>query len=57
MRQDTVGLIQDLKAPGVEMHCLHGVNVSTPAQLKYTQKQWYDYQPDVVSGESFILMM
>lgn len=29
MREDTKNLLGDLKAPGVEVYCLHGGNVST----------------------------
>ena len=55
MRQDTEMLIKDLKPPGVEVHCLHGVNVSTPAVMKYDEKQWYDKQPTTISGKTFVM--
>ena len=51
MRQDTVGLgLQDLKHPGVEIHCLHGINVSTPAAFTYGPNQFPDTQPKVTYG-------
>ena len=40
MWEDTKDLIKPLTAPGVEMHCLHGINVSTPGQFIYTNKTW-----------------
>ena len=51
MRQDSEKLIYELTPPGVEVHCIHGQNVKTPAAFKYTKKQWFDYQPDVVWGD------
>ncbi len=51
MRLDTASLIGSLAAPGVEMHCVHGRGVNTPQRLIYSQKQWYDYQPDVEFGD------
>ena len=40
MWEDTHALINPLKAPGVEVHCLHGVNVSTPGHFVYDAKTW-----------------
>lgn len=51
MRQDTENLINPLTPPGVEVYCIHGMNVKTPAAFKYSKKQWSDYQPDVVWGD------
>ena len=51
MRKDTEPLIKQLKAPGVEVHCLYGSGIKTPEQLHYSKKQWYDSQPDVVFGD------
>ena len=51
MRQDTEKLIDSLVPPGVEVHCIHGKNVKTPAAFNYSKKQWFDYQPDVVWGD------
>lgn len=51
MRQDTEELIKNLEAPGVEVHCIHGVNVSTPAALSYSKSKSYEKQPDVITGD------
>ena len=51
MREDTQDLIKDLKAPGVEVFCVHGVNVSTPAKFKYSNKTWYSEQPEVINSD------
>lgn len=45
MWEDTNKLINPLTAPGVEVHCLHGVNVPTPGVLHYTNKTWHDGFP------------
>ncbi|KAH3772297.1 phospholipase A2 group XV-like [Dreissena polymorpha] len=45
MWEDTHNLINPLTAPQVEMHCLHGVNVSTPGQFVYDNKSWHDSEP------------
>lgn len=48
MWEDTHALISPLQAPGVEMYCIHGVNVSTPGQFVYDNKPnstWHDYYP------------
>jgi lysophospholipase-3 len=50
MHEDTVDLTKKLTPPGVEVHCLHGINVSTPAGFHYTDKSWPDNQPDVING-------
>lgn len=48
MYLDTKDLIRDLTPPGVEVHCLHGMNVSTPGQLVYGPNTWPDTQPKVI---------
>ena len=49
MWEDTRSLINPLKAPGVEMHCLHGINVpETPGQFIYDNKTWHEGSPVTV---------
>lgn len=48
MWEDTNKLIKPLTAPGVEMHCLHGINVSTPGQFVYANDTWHDGYPETV---------
>ena len=51
MRVDTQHLgLDTLKHPGVEVHCLHGINVSTPAAFKYPADTFPDTQPTVIYG-------
>jgi lysophospholipase III len=33
------------------VHCLHGVGVSTPSAFNFSSLQWYDKQPQVISGD------
>ncbi|CAG2203406.1 LYPLA3 [Mytilus edulis] len=47
MRQDTANLVKSLTPPGVEVHCLHGYAVPTPAKLVYTGHMWPDIYPNV----------
>lgn len=49
MRKDTENLVKKLTPPGVEMFCIHGVNVSTPEKLVFTTG-FPDEQPDVKNG-------
>lgn len=49
MRKDTENLIKKLTPPGVEVFCIHGVNISTPAQLNFLNG-FPDEQPSVKSG-------
>eukprot|EP00094_Tigriopus_californicus_P006482 TCALIF_06242-PA protein Name:"Similar to PLA2G15 Group XV phospholipase A2 (Homo sapiens)" AED:0.10 eAED:0.10 QI:0/0/0/0.8/1/1/5/0/408 len=35
MREDTKDLVKDLKAPGVEVYCLHGASVPTTERMVY----------------------
>ena len=48
MWEDTMNLIKPLTAPGVEVHCLHGINVKTPGQFVYTNKTWHDGFPETL---------
>ncbi|ESO86506.1 hypothetical protein LOTGIDRAFT_220528 [Lottia gigantea] len=53
MRKDTENLIMDLKAPGVEVHCLHGHGLPTPGAFKWDNKKtiWPDSQPFQVNDD------
>ena len=51
MWEDTNKLINPLKAPGVELHCLHGINIPTPVQWVYTNETWHEGQPMPVNGD------
>ena len=45
MWEDTNELIKPLRAPGVELYCLHGIGVDTPGQLIYTNDTWLKKPP------------
>ncbi|XP_028814121.1 lysosomal phospholipase A and acyltransferase [Denticeps clupeoides] len=49
MWQDTEKLVSDLKAPGVEVHCLYGSGVPTAESFRYTT--FPDTEPTVVYGD------
>lgn len=49
MRKDTEGLVKDLRPPGVEVHCIHGINVSTPASFVYG-KGFPNVEPKTIYG-------
>lgn len=51
MHEDTVHLTRDLQNPGVELHCLHGHGIDTPAAFSFTPSTWYSKQPKVISGD------
>ena len=51
MREDTVGLLKGWTHPGVDVHCLHGKGVDTPAGFIYDESDWYDQQPAVINGD------
>ena len=48
MRQDTENLTREIRAPGVEVHCLHGSKLRTPGKFTYGKGKFPDYQPNVV---------
>lgn len=48
MWKDVHGLIHDMIPPGVEVHCLHGANVSTIERLSYTD---FSDQPTIHPGD------
>ncbi|XP_060080361.1 phospholipase A2 group XV-like [Ylistrum balloti] len=51
MHLDTKELIRDLTPPGVEVHCLHGHNISTPGRLEFGPNMWPDSQPKVIPDD------
>ncbi|XP_033754287.1 group XV phospholipase A2-like [Pecten maximus] len=48
---DTKDLTRDLTPPGVEVHCLHGYNLTTPGRLVYGPNMWPDSQPKVIPDD------
>jgi len=45
-------MFQKLEPPEVEVHCLHGVGLSTPGALVYTSdKTWFDKSPSVIADD------
>ncbi|CAH2067613.1 unnamed protein product, partial [Iphiclides podalirius] len=51
MRKDTEEFTRDFSAPGVEVHCLYGYNISTVERLVYAAGAWLDGYPTLVSGD------
>ncbi|CAH0556856.1 unnamed protein product [Brassicogethes aeneus] len=51
MRKDTEPFQLNFKPPGVEVHCLFGVNVNTVERLKYKPRTWLDGYPTLVYGD------
>ncbi|XP_075737502.1 lysosomal phospholipase A and acyltransferase-like [Rhipicephalus microplus] len=51
MYKDTRSFMLDTTAPGVEIHCLHGRNVSTIERIEYHKPGFPDIQPEVVFGD------
>lgn len=50
MQQDTESLVADFTPPGVPVHCLYGVGISTPEAFQYSEK-FPDVEPTVLTGE------
>ncbi|KAI1285615.1 Phospholipase A2 group XV [Halotydeus destructor] len=48
---DTRNLTYKLEAPGVEVHCLHGVGVHTMEHLDYSGDKFPDQQPKIDFGD------
>jgi len=45
-------MFQKLEPPEVEVHCLHGIGLSTPGVLVYnSDTAWYDHIPSVVGDD------
>ncbi|GAB1600840.1 group XV phospholipase A2-like [Argonauta hians] len=49
MRKDTENLVKDFRPPGVEIHCIHGVNVDTPATYQYDEG-FPNSDPKIIHG-------
>ncbi|XP_076325381.1 lysosomal phospholipase A and acyltransferase-like isoform X1 [Tachypleus tridentatus] len=50
MWKDTRNLTYEMKPPGVEVHCLHGFNVSTIESFSYAEDEFPDGQPTITYG-------
>ncbi|CAB3230343.1 unnamed protein product [Arctia plantaginis] len=51
MRKDTEKYTKDFSAPGVEVHCIYGYNVSTVERLVYKSGTWLDGYPTLATGD------
>ncbi|XP_025836355.1 group XV phospholipase A2 isoform X2 [Agrilus planipennis] len=51
MRKDTLPYQQGNIAPGVEVHCLFGVNITTVERLYYKPGTWLDGYPTLINGD------
>ncbi|XP_045511551.1 phospholipase A2 group XV-like [Colias croceus] len=51
MRKDTEHLSRDFSAPGVELHCVYGYNISTVERLVYKPGTWLDGYPTLLTGD------
>lgn len=51
MWKDVKNLTSPYQAPGVEVHCLHGIHVSTPEALNYNYGKFPDSKPEVKNGD------
>ncbi|XP_068621391.1 lysosomal phospholipase A and acyltransferase-like [Battus philenor] len=51
MRKDVEKYAQDFSAPGVEVHCIYGYNISTVEQLVYKAGTWLDGYPTLRTGD------
>ncbi|VEN56945.1 unnamed protein product [Callosobruchus maculatus] len=51
MRKDTEPYQLHFKPPGVEVHCLYGVNVPTVEKLYYKKGTWLDGYPTLLNGD------
>ncbi|ODN02819.1 Group XV phospholipase A2 [Orchesella cincta] len=50
MWKDTEALLGDHAAPGIEVHCLHGIGVSTVDSFTYTNGKYFPDKPSLVYG-------
>ncbi|XP_013136093.1 PREDICTED: group XV phospholipase A2-like [Papilio polytes] len=51
MRKDTERYSRDASAPGVELHCLYGYNLTTVERLVYKPGTWLDGSPQLAGGD------
>ena len=51
MREDTEPLLKKFEPPNVEIHCLHGIGMPTPAAFTYKNNDWPDTQPTVTNSD------
>ncbi|KAK4878912.1 hypothetical protein RN001_007058 [Aquatica leii] len=51
MKKDTDPYRINVSAPGVEVHCLYGVNVPTVERLYYKPGSWLDGYPVLINGD------
>ncbi|KOB75373.1 Group XV phospholipase A2 [Operophtera brumata] len=51
MRKDVEKYSQDFQAPGVEVHCIYGYNMSTVERLVYKPGTWLDGYPTLANGD------
>ncbi|GBP70031.1 Group XV phospholipase A2 [Eumeta japonica] len=50
MRKDTERYTKDFSAPGVELHCIFGTNITTVEKLVYKPGTWLDGYPTLALG-------
>lgn len=50
MKLDTDPYKQNFKAPGVEVHCLYGIQMNTVERLYYKPGTWLDGYPSLIYG-------
>jgi len=51
MYKDVAPYAATFPPPGVEVHCLHGVNVATTERLLYKPKQFPASYPELIAGD------
>ncbi|XP_030024885.2 phospholipase A2 group XV [Manduca sexta] len=51
MKKDTEQYMNDFSAPGVDVHCIYGYNISTVERLVYKPGTWLDGYPTLATGD------
>lgn len=51
IREDTDNLVNPLKPPNVEVHCLYGYGLDTTKSYVYKKGRWPDKQPKPIMGD------